>query len=468
MSSINSPTIYQDTLGNQTTIGDLGLLVSNSTTGLFIADEKINVMDTTTQPPTIVASINPLNLIAVAPHFGTTTLSINQTIFLENDDTAPTRTIGISSGDPATIGEYFGLNYNSTTNDDFVISSTSSGSIKYIQEGIGATTKQLVIDPTEIVLQDTASLEKVEMTNNLLQYTSAGGGVSSASWSSIIAGGGGVPSIDQVLAVGQDANNQPITNLNSIQIASGTTLSNNSLAFNNGANAGVITDLFSINGQQYYPYAQQDLNSILAAGNSANSQSITGLINVDLQTINSSSYPPATPALASVLAVGNGASNQDITGVNNLNVYSINGTYYPPYPISPYGLTQTLSYSNDGNGLSLTNVSGIGNVSGSFTISSKNSGAIDINSSYDTNMNNTGTFTINNGNGININSANAIQRISSSGSISTQSNQNTSIYSQQNITLEVVSGYIYIYGLPTSSGGPANSLYNAGGILMIN
>ena len=70
--------------------------------------------------------------------------------------------------------------------------------------------------------------------------------------------------------------------------------------------------------------------------------------------------------------------------------------------------------------------------------------------------------------GVNINSANAIQIISSSGSIATQSNTNTSIYSQQNITLEVVSGYIYMYGLPTSAGGPANSLYNAGGVLMIN
>ena len=83
-------------------------------------------------------------------------------------------------------------------------------------------------------------------------------------------------------------------------------------------------------------------------------------------------------------------------------------------------------------------------------------------------MNGTGTFTINNGNGININSSNAIQIISSSGSIATQSNGNSSFYSQQDLTLQVVSGYIKMVGLPTSDPFVSGALYNAGGILMIS
>lgn len=279
---------------------------------------------------------------------------------------------------------------------------------------------------------------------------------------------GGAQNLTQVLNVGQNAGNQPITNLNGIAINGGTNLYNNALSFS--GNAGAITDVFSINGQQYYPYGgTPDLNAVLGAGNNASGQSITGVNNIDVNTINNSSYPPATPDLASVLAVGNGASNQNITGVVNIDVASINGTPYPPYPINPYGLTQTLNYSNDGNGQSITNVSGIGSVNGTFTISSSNMGAIDINSSYDTNMSNTGTLTINNGNGVNINSFSAIQIISSSSSATLQAQQNISVYSNTgSITLEVISGYIYLYGLPTSAGGPANSLYNAGGILMIN
>jgi len=391
-------------------------------------------------------------LSAVAPNnLNPTILAVNNTLFIENADTAPTRVINAMAGDTALPSEHFGISWVGDT-------------LPFVMETLDATA--LKIKDTTLVLEDTATPQSTAITATNISI--AGGG--NATWASIIAGGGGVPNINQVLAVGQNANNQPITNLNSIQIASGTTLSNNSLAFNGGAGAGVITDLFSINGQQYYPYGgTPDLNAVLGAGSNANSQSITGLINVDLQTINGSSYPPATPNLNTVLSSGNNASNLNITGVNNLDVYSINGVYYPPYPISPYGLTQTLSYSNDGGGLSLTNVGGMSSVSGTLTISSQNSGAIDINSSYDTNMNGTGTFTINNGNGININSSNAIQINSTASSATLQANQNISIYSNNgSITLEVVSGYIYLYGLPTSGGGPANSLYNGGGILMIN
>ena len=83
-------------------------------------------------------------------------------------------------------------------------------------------------------------------------------------------------------------------------------------------------------------------------------------------------------------------------------------------------------------------------------------------------MSNTGTFTINNGAAVNINSANAITIASSSGSVATISNTNTSFTSQQDLTLQVVSGYIKMIGLPTSDPNVSGALYNAGGIIMIS
>ena len=129
----------------------------------------------------------------------------------------------------------------------------------------------------------------------------------------------GSPNINQVLAVGQNANNQPITDLNGIAITGGTSLYYNALSF--VGSAGAITDLATINGVAYPPIGSQDLNSVLSTGNNAFTQSITG--------------------------------------VNDISLYSINGTPYPPYPFAPYGLTDTLNYSNNASGLSMTNINNI-------------------------------------------------------------------------------------------------------------
>ena len=202
--------------------------------------------------------------------------------------------------------------------------------------------------------------EEADLTQNGLTYTDATGSVSTASWSSIIAGGGGGgQNINQVLQQGQDANNQPITNLNGIAIAGGTSLYNNSLSFVGGL--GAITDLATINGVAYPQPSSANITDILTNGNNAGGLNITNLNNVDLTTINNAPYPPSysTPDLNSVLGAGNSANSQNITSVNNLDVYSINGTPYPPYPFAPYGLYETLSYNNNAGGLSMTNINNI-------------------------------------------------------------------------------------------------------------
>jgi hypothetical protein len=62
------------------------------------------------------------------------------------------------------------------------------------------------------------------------------------------------------------------------------------------------------------------LSDVLANGNSAGGQSITGVDNINLTTINGSAYPPSgsTPTLSNVLTSGNNATGQSIIGVDNL------------------------------------------------------------------------------------------------------------------------------------------------------
>lgn len=80
----------------------------------------------------------------------------------------------------------------------------------------------------------------------------------------------------------------------------------------------------------------QNIEQVLTTGDNANGLSITGLNNVNLNTINGSSYPPSvsTPNLSAVLGSGNDATGYDINNVNNINVSTIN--YLTPTTI---GLT---------------------------------------------------------------------------------------------------------------------------------
>ena len=83
----------------------------------------------------------------------------------------------------------------------------------------------------------------------------------------------------------------------------------------------------------------QDLNSTLGYGNNAGGQSITGVNNIDVSTINGSAYPPYPTSpygLPNVLSIDPNAytsinmNSNDINSVNNINVNSINGSSYPP------------------------------------------------------------------------------------------------------------------------------------------
>jgi len=70
-------------------------------------------------------------LRAVCPSVNPTILGVNHTISLQNNDVvaSATHVISFSSGDPASVGEHFGIDYFSTTNDAFVVTSSTIGSI---------------------------------------------------------------------------------------------------------------------------------------------------------------------------------------------------------------------------------------------------------------------------------------------------------------------------------------------------
>jgi len=97
-----------------------------------------------------------------------------------------------------------------------------------------------------------------------------------------------------------------------------------------------------INGTPY-----PDLNAVLLSGANAGGQSITGLNDVNLVSINSISYPPPTPSLGDVMTINNVAStNLNMNNYDIQNVGTING-YSPVVLGLTWGdFTGTNAYSN--------------------------------------------------------------------------------------------------------------------------
>jgi len=106
-----------------------------------------------------------------------------------------------------------------------------------------------------------------------------------------------------------------------------------------------------------------NIEQVLLAGNNANSNSIFGINDIQLTTINGGAYPPPSAGLSTVLSVGNttGTYNIDFQNLGSIdNVVNINGLPYPPVPVAPYGLTGVLTISDNAGALNITNVNDIG------------------------------------------------------------------------------------------------------------
>jgi hypothetical protein len=108
-----------------------------------------------------------------------------------------------------------------------------------------------------------------------------------------------------------------------------------------------------------------DLNAVLFVGNNAFGQSITGLNNVDLASINSTSYPPPTPSWNDTLAISSTANtsislnNNNISSVNDIQVNTINGLSPTTIGLLWSDFSNTNAYNNLPNqAYALQNTSG--------------------------------------------------------------------------------------------------------------
>jgi hypothetical protein len=107
----------------------------------------------------------------------------------------------------------------------------------------------------------------------------------------------------------------------------------------------------TLNGAPF-PVSTPDLTAVLTAGNNASLLSITGLNNVDLSTINSTSYPPATPSWDTTLSVSNVAFQDinmnfnDILNCDNINLNTINGLSPTVIGLNWADFTGTNAYAN--------------------------------------------------------------------------------------------------------------------------
>lgn len=124
-------------------------------------------------------------LSAVAPNgLNATLLAVNNTISVQNADTAPTRVINTSAED-GTGGTHFGVAWVGNT-------------LPFVMETLDATNLQ--IKDTTLELKDTLTPLLTTMTASTLTS-----GASSASWATIIAGGGGAGTLQQTLDLGNTA-----------------------------------------------------------------------------------------------------------------------------------------------------------------------------------------------------------------------------------------------------------------------
>ena len=166
---INGATITSIDNTRKVQYGSSGLLVENNSTGqsLGIGPQFLQINGT--------INIDPLNLTAVAPNPTPTELVLNNTLIVQDDDTAPNNIINIQAGLNGGVGTFFGIDYESTTNQDFTIQTTNSdtGGVLFKQFGSGATTTQSKIKQGIITCNNTANTNSItiDASNNNIVIT---------------------------------------------------------------------------------------------------------------------------------------------------------------------------------------------------------------------------------------------------------------------------------------------------------
>lgn len=306
--------------------------------------------------------IDPLNLTAVAPNPIPTQFVINDNLVVQNDDTAPDEIINLEAGINGGVGTFFGIDYESVTNQDFVFQTTdtNAGGVLFKQYGLGAGTTQTRIKNGQIAFDDTASTNKASNISNIqLQFTDTTSHPNDYS-ASLNATNLNLNLIDNAtnswdLVLNPTSillqNNDATGTANLIQTTiTSTTEKGQITCYDNNHSApvpfNVVASEIQLNGVAIGGGGSQDLNSVLGNGNNAGGQNITNVGDIACSSINSTSYPPPTPDLTAVLGAGNNASSYDINGVNNLNCNSINGLTPITLGLTWGDFTASNAYSN--------------------------------------------------------------------------------------------------------------------------
>ena len=257
-------------------------------------------------------------------------LTIVRDITLQDTASAPTRQINMSAGDDAVPGEHFGLDW-------------ISGGQPFIINTLDATDLQ-ILDTTLQLEQTTGTPQTTDITATDISIV----GGNSATWANIINNvGGGIPSLSQVLTVGQSAGLQNISSVNDLGVT-------------------------SINGFAYQPFSPETLQAVVNTSNAISNFTIPNTATIQstnftsnrqlilndntiptiqmIDNLNASHYTTydidtlnlngvsynwssivvggATPNIYSVLSAGNNTSGFSIDFNNNSNidnVVNING-----------------------------------------------------------------------------------------------------------------------------------------------
>lgn len=357
------------------------------------------------------------------------TLAINNKLSVQDSgNLIPDNAIGIE-GNPVV---FFGINYKSLANLPLKLNcaAANTADVRITQV---ANPSYISLTPSTISLVDGTGTPNT--TNITADEVSIVGG-NTATWANIINNvGGGVPSLSQVLAVGQSAGNLNISSVNDL-------------------------GLTSINGTAYQPFIPETLQAVVNTSNSIGNFTVPDTATIqstnftsnrtlvlnsntiptihlidnlngshtttfDLDTLSLNGVPynwssivagGGTPALSSVLGAGNttGGLNIDFANTGSIdNVLNINGSAYPPYPTAPYGLAGVLNISNDAVGASMTGINNIDlvNINGSAyppsigTPSWANTLSVDATANQSIDM---GANNINNCSNINISTINTL------------------------------------------------------------
>ena len=272
------------------------------------------------------------------------TLAVNSKLYLENANPpdVSTKSITIDAGNLL-------IDYESVDSDDLILQSSSSGSLKFIQTGVDATTKQLIMNPTQVSLQDTDKVYDItDITNDKITISSDNYSLGLNSNVLTITGTGTTKNIalglDQLYMYnGSVAGTLSATNYSGI--ASSANLATNAL------NVNITTD--NTSGTYYLPFAKTS-----GTGNKS--------LFID-DTTTPLTYNPATSTLTATKFIGDCSGNA--VSATNINLTSDNssGSYYIPFSKSTAGVnplyiddsTTPLTYNPNTGTLFATSFNGI-------------------------------------------------------------------------------------------------------------